>query len=113
MKVESLESISDIVMIVNSLRALGSDRDASPQVRELAQRSAHLLNESRSLMQSAVETLDKTAALRAGLMDSMSRHDEIARQKNLVMLEQAGHFRSLLRRVTPGVREATPAAEVI
>ncbi len=99
------ESHSDICRLVRQLsdaeQALRSNKGGDPELRALLNRSSRMLDECRSLMMSAVNSLEEAARLRAGLMDSPSRHEEIARQKNRAMETTVEFLKSLLKEHTP------------
>jgi hypothetical protein len=104
MKFKLDESRSDIATLVHDLHHAEQDNRAAkgdPALRALLARAAHMLNESQSLMTSAIHTLEDAAKLKAGFMDSASRHDDIARAKNAAMTTTADFFRSMLNQHTP------------
>lgn len=113
MKFHLDESRSDMATLIRELQgAEQSNRVAKgdPELRSLLNRAAHMLNESQSVMLSAVQSLEEATKLRAGLQDSIGRHDEIVNAKNRVMTTTADFLKSLLSQHTP--RQAPPARPV-
>lgn len=92
--------IQALISFFQELRkSFGPDQAA---FRSVCDKSAWLLSECASSMTLAATQLELAVKLRAGLQDSLSRHEEIARQKNLTMEEQAKFLRKLLNLRTPG-----------
>lgn len=111
MKFHLDESRSDMATLVRELQgAEQSNRVAKgdPELRSLLSRAAHMLNESQSVMISAVHSLEEAAKLRAGLQDSIGRHDEIVNAKNRVMTTAADFLKTFLQQYTPRA-QPTPA----
>ena len=104
MKFKLDESRSDIATLVRQLQGAEQDNritKGDPELRALLSRAAFRLHESQSLMPSAIHSLEDAAKLKAGFMDSASRHDDIARAKNAAMTTTADFFRSMLNQHTP------------
>lgn len=96
------EDTSDIAYLIEQLRvAEQSGKSLPPPTRALLEQASRMLHECRSQMALAVEQLEKAAKLRAGVMDSESKHHEVARMKDSVMTEQAQFLRTLLQQKTP------------
>lgn len=64
-------------------------------------RAAHSLREMSSFMTAASENLRVASLKRAGMLDSLSRHEEVTRQKNSAMDQVATDLMHLLLRKTP------------
>lgn len=102
MKFTLNESRSDIVSLAKACVAAANNAPNLPTpLRDTLSRAAHTLDECKSVMEHAVQELEAAAAMRAGLNDTMSKHDEIARNKNRAMEHVAGIFRSRLEQYTP------------
>ncbi len=101
------EDNSDLAYLADELRKLeqSGGRSFPPPTRALLASAAAMLHACHSQMTLAAEQLEKAAALRAGMMDSESKHTEVARQKDAVMTEQAQFLRGLLRQATPRKRD--------
>lgn len=111
MKFQLNESQSDIALLVKALQLAEQDNRAAKgdvALRALLALAAHALNESQSLMTSAVNSLEDAIRLRAGLQDSIGRHDEIVNAKNRVMITTADFLKSFLQQYTPRA-QPTPA----
>lgn len=93
---------SDIARLARELgEAEQAGRKLPPETRALLSRAALMLSESASLMTSAVHALEEASALRAGMMDNVSRHDDVMRAKNRAMETAANFFKSFLQQSTP------------
>lgn len=105
MKFKLNEARSDIVSIAKECVAAADEsqglRGLPISVRDTLGRAAQMLNECKSLMEHSVQELESAVALRAGLNDTMSRHDEINRTKNRAMEHVADIFRRQLEQFTP------------
>lgn len=104
MKFKLDEAHSDITALVKQLQEAEQANRAARgdnELRALLNRSAHMLEECRTTMLSAVQSLEEAASLRTGLMDSVSRADEVQRAKNRAMETAANFFKSLLQQYTP------------
>ena len=117
MKFQLDEKHSDIVSLIKQLQAAEQDNRAAKgdaELRSLLNRSAHMLEECHSLLVSTVHSMEEAAALRAGLMDSQSKHEEVSRAKNRAMETVAEFARSLLTQYTkPADSKARPAADEV
>ena len=73
--------------------------DAEPQapkhLKLVLLQAARELRAFRAAAVESIEALDLAASLRAGQMDSQSRHDEIARQVRLTLVDVATRLRAL------------------
>lgn len=73
--------------------------DAEPQapklIKPLLLQAARELRAAKETAGRAAEALELAASLRAGQMDSQSRHDEIARQVRLTLVNVAATLRAL------------------
>lgn len=109
------ETQSDICGLVRQMQAMEQDgRKTLPaETRAVLNRASRMLDECRSVMVSAVHSLEEAARLRAGLMDSPSRHEEIARQKNRAMETTSEFLKSLLKEHTPTAPPPRHRDEVI
>ncbi len=116
MKFELDDKRSDIHTLVRELQAAEQDNRKArgdAELRALLNRAAHTLNECESLMISAVNSLEEAARLRAGLMDSINRHDEIASAKDRAMKTTADFLKSLLQTYTPREAPKQPARDEV
>lgn len=102
------ETRSDISSLIKACAAAEQAGAALPnEVRVLLARCGFMLGECRSVMIDSVATLEEAAARKAGLMDSLGRHEEIARMKNGALEHVAGACRHLLQRYTPAATIAS------
>jgi hypothetical protein len=105
---------SDIHTLIRELQAAEQNNrkaKGDTELRALLNRAAHTLNECESLMISAVNSLEEASRMKAGLMDSINRHDEIATAKNRAMTTTADFLKSKLHEYTP--RTAAPATDEV
>lgn len=74
-------------------------QDAEPQapkgLKPLLLQAARELRAFKEVAGESAEALELAASLRAGQMDSQSRHDEIARQVRLTLVDVAAKLRAL------------------
>jgi hypothetical protein len=97
---------SSITLLIKELKEAEQAGAKLPaEARHLLSHAAHALDECRSHMLGAIEALEFAVHLRAGAMDSLPRHEEVARQKNLTMEEQAQFLGNFLN--TPRATAAT------
>lgn len=94
------ESRSDLTNTIAALREAEQDGRKSAELRATLNQAATLLDDCRVQMLDAIENLELAAELRAGMMDSQSRADEVARIKNQALLQQSVRFRLLLTQYT-------------
>lgn len=99
------EDTSDIATLADQLREAEQTSKLPAPTRALLAQAATMLHDSRLVMDTAAEVLERAVALRAGHMDSEGRHTEIARMKDAAMREQAQRIRTLLQRTTPRKRD--------
>lgn len=72
-----------------------AEPQAPKQIKPLLLQAARELRGIRTTAGQSAEALDHAASLRAGQMDSQSRHDEIARQVRLTLVDVASTLRKL------------------
>lgn len=94
------ETPNDLVDTITALRDAEQDGRKSAELRATLNQAAVLLDACRTQMLDAAENLELAAELRAGMMDSQSRSDEVARIKNQTLLQHAVRFRLLLTQHT-------------
>lgn len=111
MKFKLNESRSDIHLLVRELQTTELAVKGDPEIRALLTRAAYMLNECESLLLSQVQSLEEAVSLRAGIMDSLSRHEEITRAKNIAMETAAQFSRSLLQQYTPRPTDNLPKSK--
>jgi len=109
-----LSSQSKIVHLIERLREAEQAGAKLPNdVRTLLSLSAHALDECRSHMMATIESLESAVRLRAGAMDSLRRHEEMARDKNLAMEEQIRFLGELLNVPASTVPASKPANDEV
>lgn len=107
MKFKLDETRSDISTLIKACTAAEqAGQTLPPEVRTILARCAFTLNECRAVMIDSVSTLEEAVAMKAGLMDSISRYDDVSRAKNQAMEHVAGASRRILQQYTPPAQMA-------
>jgi len=98
------EKRSDLYTLIKELEAAEQSNRAARgdnELRALLNLAAHRLEDCRTLLIGSVTALEEAVQLRAGLMDTSSRHEEVARLKNRAMESVAEFMKSVLTQYTP------------
>lgn len=106
MSSSDLRSSTDLVHLIKALNVAAND---FPELRPMLLRASHSLEQVSSFMTAAIQQLKEASIKRAGVMDNIGAHDELARLKNQTMERVADDLMFILRQTTPAYAETMRA----